>query len=488
MTDLAKTYGGAALVTGASAGIGEAFARALAARKMDLVLVARRKDRLEALAKELEAAHGVKTLAIAQDLGEPGAAAAVRAAVEGAGLSVGLLVNNAGFGGFGPFEGQDPARDEAMVDLNCRAPVALTHAFLPGMLERKRGGIVFVASLAGYQPTPYFAVYGATKAFDLMLAEALWAELSPRGIAVLGLSPGLTQTEFQAVAGSGEAAPGGAVATPAEVVETALAALGRQPSVIDGTSNWLLATSTRFAPRSWVARLAARMIRPKAAAPLSRATPPTVSTGGFQREVVRMLLTFVAVVAIDLAVLSLFSGRFRFWFPVWLDPAWASRGDPWVVYSQSYFAGIFLIPVLARAISREFLSGFSAGVRGLYWGGALGALGFIGWWKGGLMVEFGKQREAVGWLALSALVYSLVVLAGSLPRVIERWSRGALLRRLAFGVSAFFLVMAVVDPLLQIGVQRLPWSSGLVIEVGFFVPAGLLLLFAARRFGARAAV
>lgn len=205
----------------------------------------------------------------------------------------------------------------------------------------------------------------------------------------------------------------------------------------------------------------------------------------FQREVVRMLLTFFAVVVVDVGVLSLLTGQLRFWFPVWLDPEWATRAHPWVVYSQSYFAGIFFIPVLARAISREFLGSSAAGVRALFWGVALGALAFIAWWKGGLMIQYGKHREAVGWLVLSGLLYALVWFAETLPRRLAHVTRGALLRRLASGVAAFFLVMAVIDPVLQIGVQRLAWSRGLVIEVAFFVPAGLALLFAARRLGAR---
>ena len=206
----------------------------------------------------------------------------------------------------------------------------------------------------------------------------------------------------------------------------------------------------------------------------------------FQREVVRMLLTFFGVVIVDLVVLSLLTGQLRFWFPVWLDPDWATRPRPWVVYSQSYFAGIFFIPVLARAIAREFLGDASTGVRALFWGVALGALGFIAWWKGGLMIQYGKHREALGWLVLSALLYGLVWFAESLPRRLANVTGGALLRRLASGVAVFFLVMAVVDPLLQIGVQKLEWSSGLVVEVGFFVPAGLALAFVSSRLRDRA--
>ena len=198
-----------------------------------------------------------------------------------------------------------------------------------------------------------------------------------------------------------------------------------------------------------------------------------------------MLLVFFAVVLVDLVVVSLLTGQLRFWFPVWLDPEWATREHPWVVYSQSYFAGIFFIPVLARSIAREFLGASSAAARALFWSVALGALGFIAWWKGGLMIQYGKHREALGWLALSALLYVLVWLAESMPARLAHVTRGVLLERLAKGVAVFFLVMAVIDPVLQIAVQRLRWSTGLVIEVSFFVPAGLALLLAARRLRAR---
>jgi uncharacterized protein len=478
-------FGGAALITGASAGIGAAFARALAARKMDLVLVARRREQLEALARELEAAHGVRAHVIAQDLGLPGAAQAVQRELEQLGVEVGLLVNNAGFGTHGPFEAQDRAREAAMVDLNCRLPVELTHLVLPPMLRRGKGGLIFVASTAAYQPTPYFAVYGATKAFDLMLAEALWAELRPRGIAVLGLSPGYTETEFQMVAGTTGGPGSGSPASPAEVVETALRALGRAPSVVDGVGNFVLANAARAVPRAVVAGLAARVNRPRglgsAAATPGRA-PPTASSS-LQRDLARLLLTFGAVSAIDLIFVSWFTGTWRVWFPVWLDPDWALRARPWVVYSQSYLAGVFCIPLLARALDRELLAGRSARVRGGFWVAVLGTLAFLGWWKGGLMVQYGKHREAVGWLLLSGLIYALVVLSERLGTRLGQRSGQAVLRRLSQGVAGFFLTMAVVDPLLQVGVQSLGWSTGLLIEVGFFVPAGLGLLWAARGLG-----
>ncbi len=254
-------FGGAALVTGASAGIGESFARALAARGMDLVLVARRYDRLAALAKELEGAHGVRAVPIEHDLARPDVHVTLREAVRASGLDVGLLVNNAGFGTYGEFVEASAEDDARMIDVNCRAPVLLTHAFLPDMRARGTGGIVFVASIAGYQPTPLFSVYGATKAFDLMMAESLWAELRELGVAVLAVSPGYTPTEFQRVANSEDPRPPGGTTTPQEVVETALDAIGTGPSVIPGMMNELLITASRFTPRRVVAEMALRMNR-----------------------------------------------------------------------------------------------------------------------------------------------------------------------------------------------------------------------------------
>lgn len=256
-----ERFGGAALVTGASAGIGESFARALAERGMDVILVARRAERLEALAGELRARCSVRAEPIAEDLTHANAASRLRAAVSERGLSVGLLVNNAGFGQFGPFVDEDPEQAVRMVDLNCRAPVALTHAFLPEMLARGRGGIVFVASTAAYQPVPWYAVYAATKAFDLMLAEALWVELRDRGIDVLAISPGYTRTEFHAVAGVQNLASPSEMG-PDEVVGDALRALGKKPSVVAGFMNKLSAVGAKLGPRALVARTAGRINHP----------------------------------------------------------------------------------------------------------------------------------------------------------------------------------------------------------------------------------
>jgi hypothetical protein len=489
VTGFSQRYGGAALVTGASAGIGRALARALAARGMDVVLVARRAERLAALADELSAKHGVRAVAVPCDLAKPDAAEVVERGVREAGLCVGLLVNDAGAGAFGPFEAQAGARHAAMVDLNCRAPALLASTFLPGMLERGRGGLLFVASTAAYQPVPLLATYGATKAFDLSLAEALWAELAPKGIDVLAISPGFTRTELQALAVAEGVSKAGGEATPEEVAEAALEALGRGPSFVHGTRNWLLSCAPRLLPRATVARLALRAHQASHAAahapraPIARA-PAVPDTGRFQRDLARMLLTFGFSAAIDLVAISLVTGKLRFWFPVWLDPTWATRADPWVVYSQSYFAGIAMIPVLLRAVEREFLASTSRALRGAFWGMGAAVLAFVLWWKGGLMLEHHKEREALAWLALATLVWIALRTAEELPKRLAGVDRRSLLRGLLLGISTFFLGMAVVDPALQLGVHHLGWSFGLAVEVGFFVPAGLGLGWLARRLGA----
>jgi short-subunit dehydrogenase len=246
--DLRSRYGGWALVTGASSGIGEAFAEALAARSFPLALVARRKERLEALAERLRAAHGVETLVVVQDLSEREACDHVAEAVGD--REVGLLVSNAGFGFSGRFAEGDADADERMVAVNCSAVVGLAHRFLPPMLRRRRGGMVVVSSVAGCQPTPWFAVYGATKAFDLAFAEALWSELKGTGVDVIALAPGETRTEFAAKAHAKREFGG---LEPRRVAEAALRAIGRRPSLVPGFVDKLAAASHRFFPRGFTA-------------------------------------------------------------------------------------------------------------------------------------------------------------------------------------------------------------------------------------------
>lgn len=264
-TSYRKRFAGAALVTGASSGFGRAFAQALAAKGMNLILVARRETRLRELAAELVQRWGIQVTVIAADLRDPTAPGRIAAQLERESVNVGLLINNAGIGQYGPFETLDPQQALDSIDLNCRAPVALTYAFLPQMLKRRRGGLIYVASIAGYQPTPYYATYGASKAFDLMFSEALTIELVDKGIEVLALSPGYTPTGFQAVAGSHAAPQRKNASTPEEVVSEALASLGKKISVVPGMKNKAVAWSVRLFPRRAIARLAEFYSDPKRA-------------------------------------------------------------------------------------------------------------------------------------------------------------------------------------------------------------------------------
>jgi short-subunit dehydrogenase len=248
---LRERYGDWALVTGASAGIGAEFARALARDGVSCVLTARREDRLETLADELEKTWSVQTRVVACDLATQKGLDALCSAVGD--LEIGVLVNNAGFGYAGRFDKLDEKRLRQMVQLNCTAPVLLTRRLVPGMLERSRGAVIITGSVAGRQALPLHGVYSATKAFDLLLGESLFVELRSQGIDVVVLEPGATATEFQEVAG--ELAHDGE--PPQDVVRVALDALGRQPSVVSGWWNWLRANAaTRLAPRGLVAHLA----------------------------------------------------------------------------------------------------------------------------------------------------------------------------------------------------------------------------------------
>lgn len=253
-------YEGTALVTGASSGLGEEFARQLAEKGMDLVLVARSANKLEELAKELSAK--VNVTVIPADLSKEGAAEEIKKQTDAKGISVSLLVNNAGVGTYGEFKDIDAEAEHNMTMLNCVAPVDLTHAYLDGMLQKKHGGIIFLASVAAYQPTPYFATYGATKAFNLLLGEALWAELKDQGISVLSLSPGYTRTRFQETADVTLTPPGGYKMAD-EVVALALKKLGKKLSVIPGKRNKMTAWSIRFTPRAMAAKVAASISRPR---------------------------------------------------------------------------------------------------------------------------------------------------------------------------------------------------------------------------------
>ena len=252
-----------ALVTGASSGIGAAFARALRARGRRLVLVARRAERLAALAAELGGADAVASIPL--DLTGTDAPARLERALSERGLGVDLLVNNAGVGHTGRFSEAPLARILEMVDLNLRSVVELTRRLLPGMLERRSGAIINVVSTSAFQPVPYLATYAATKAALLFFTEALAAELRGSGLRVQALCPGLTETEFQRVAGTDRVAFNKTpAATPEAVVAASLAALDRgRERVIVGWDNRLVAAAVRVAPRRLALAMAGRLFRPE---------------------------------------------------------------------------------------------------------------------------------------------------------------------------------------------------------------------------------
>jgi uncharacterized protein len=252
--------GTTALITGASSGLGDEFARQFAARGANLILVARRADRLETLAVELRAKHGITVTAIPADLAALGAAETLRDRVAELGLEVYTLVNSAGFGTKNRFENEDAARVREEVDVNVGAVVDVTHAFYPELLRHGNGALVNVSSTASFQPVPLMAVYAATKAFVLSFTEALWYEAKGSGLRVLALCPGATRTEFFDIAG--EDARIGGLETAAQVVTTALRALDRRnppPSVISGRANAAQAFAERFAPRRTVVSMAGKL-------------------------------------------------------------------------------------------------------------------------------------------------------------------------------------------------------------------------------------
>jgi hypothetical protein len=250
-----------ALITGASAGIGEGFARRLAQDNYNLVLVARRHERLEALSEELRDACGTSTEVITADLATDEGVKSIEARLSRGDID--LLINNAGFGTFGAFAKLPIERELQELDLNVRALMRLSHAGLSAMSDRGRGGIINVASAAGFQPIPYNATYSATKAFVLHFTEALHEEAKENGVRVTCLCPGPVKTEFQEVSGvDASAMPSFAWVTVETVVDDALGALraGRAIS-LPGAINAITANSVRFAPRFLVRRISGAMFK-----------------------------------------------------------------------------------------------------------------------------------------------------------------------------------------------------------------------------------
>jgi short-subunit dehydrogenase len=252
--------GTTALVTGASSGIGEEFARELARRHANLVLTARSRDKLERLAGDLARVNGVSVQVITQDLSEPGGAAALARELKERGLEIDHLINNAGFGIAGRFEMTDVERQVRMLRVNCESVVVLTRTLLRGMVERKRGGVINVASTAAHQPTPFMATYGASKAFVMSFTLALAEELRGSGVRTLALCPGPVPTGFHVAANIPNPTAVGFVQLDAHtVVERALDAYARRSNLkTPGVVNGVQTLASKFLPRSLIVR-AARM-------------------------------------------------------------------------------------------------------------------------------------------------------------------------------------------------------------------------------------
>lgn len=249
-----------ALITGASAGIGAAFAQELAVRQTNLVLVARSEAKLQQLAQQLQEQYKIQVDVIVQDLTEPKAAKTVFDIVSQKGLTIDLLINNAGFGEYGDFAELDGERQVEMIQLNILALVDLNHQFLPQMRQRRSGNIINMCSVAAFQPMPYFSVYAASKAFVLSFSEALWAENRSYGVHVLAVCPGPTETNFFQEAGFPATLVNVAAANytlTKVVVSDALKAVEKQhPSLIPGNiGNQLIANLHRFLPREALATL-----------------------------------------------------------------------------------------------------------------------------------------------------------------------------------------------------------------------------------------
>lgn len=254
---------GYALITGASSGIGEEFARALAGRGWSLVMVARSQDRLEKVRSELMSAHmGIDVVAIPLDLATPGAAADLFQRTQAANLDVELLINNAGFGAFGEFASLGRTRQRAMIDLNIGALVELTHLYLQPMTKRRHGGVINIASVAGFAPLPYSALYAATKAFVLSFSQALYEEARQHGVHVMVVNPGPTETNFFQVAGKSPLSHSSRMQTSAQVVGESLRAFDRKKaSVVTGASNRLLTKALTLLPRRWITAQVGRVMR-----------------------------------------------------------------------------------------------------------------------------------------------------------------------------------------------------------------------------------
>jgi len=257
--------GKTALVTGASSGLGEAYALALADRGANVILVARRADRLRELADKISKAHGIqRSTVLPMDLSSRDAASSLAKIIKGRGIQIDILVNNAGFGNTTAFVDEDPKSITDELTVNVSTLVELTKAFLPDMVMRKQGVIINIASTAAYQPLPYMAVYGATKAFVLSFTEALWGENRKNGVKIIAVCPGPTATEFFDSNGTSPAL-GKYIRTSQQVINSTFKALSKSNSpaaVVDGPLNKVSASLSRFFTRRFTIKLAGLVMNP----------------------------------------------------------------------------------------------------------------------------------------------------------------------------------------------------------------------------------
>ncbi|NMB80505.1 MAG: SDR family NAD(P)-dependent oxidoreductase [Ignavibacteria bacterium] len=240
MEDLKNKYGSWALITGASSGIGEEFAKVLASKGINLLLVARRKERLQKLSDELISLYGIEVVISNVDLtSEKFLDQIIRDVDE---REISILINNAGIGKPGEFVDEEMVYDIDLIKINCLAPLVLANYFGKKMIRGKKGAILFLGSIVAYQPTPYMASYAATKSFNYSLGNSLWHELKNHGIDVLTINPGNTSTEFNRMVLNDQSV---LTRTAQQVVATSLKALGRKPNVVDGFINKIITVLAR---------------------------------------------------------------------------------------------------------------------------------------------------------------------------------------------------------------------------------------------------
>lgn len=264
MANARKGDGQTALITGASTGIGLGLAECFARDGYNVIIAARSEGALKEIAGRLSRENNIQATPIAIDLGVPSGGDKLAAEIRARGLDVDVLVNNAGFGIAGAFDAKDEEGQIGMVDLNNRALVELTHQFWPGMLKKKRGGVLNVASTAAFQPGPYMAIYCATKAFVMSFSESLWIEGRGKGVSVTCLCPGLTSSKFHERAGTGNLRLHtlGSSMTPEKVAEQGYRAFQRNKRVfVTGFDNRFLAKLVPFMPRRAVLSLASFVLR-----------------------------------------------------------------------------------------------------------------------------------------------------------------------------------------------------------------------------------